>query len=387
MKKNIAFFIYSLAGGGAERVVSILLNELSDIYNITLILMNKTISYDIPYKKINILYLEDSSPNEHGIKKLLKIPYLGLKYRNICKRYNIDLSFAFMNRPVYISMLAKLFKLDIKFIISERSTPSEIYKKNNFQSLINKFLIKNLYPLSDFIVTNSYGNYNDLICNFNIKKEKMKVIYNPIDLEKIYSSLKEEINGFTFDKFTFISVGRLDSGKNHKMIIEAFSELNIQSNLIIIGKGPLEKELRNLIKKLNQEDRVFILGFKDNPHKYISKSSCFVFSSKYEGFPNVLLESLACSIPIISTNCKSGPGELLNLDYSYKKYNNIKIGKYGILIPVDDKKLLKESMQRIYLEKELRSNYINKSKDRIENFEKAKIVNDFINTIEFIVKS
>ena len=103
-KKNLSILIYSLAGGGAERVVSILLNELKDKYDITLVLMRNKLDYEIP-KNIKIHFLEDSNPYENGIVKLLKLPYLGWKYKKFCQYNGIDISLAFMNRPSYVSIL------------------------------------------------------------------------------------------------------------------------------------------------------------------------------------------------------------------------------------------------------------------------------------------
>ena len=311
MKKRVSILIYSLAGGGAERVVSILSDALSEEYDVTLVLMNNTIAFDIP-RHIQIFFLENSDPHEHGMKKLLKLPLLGLRYKRFCQKNSIDISLAFTNRPSYISIFAKIFGNHIPTIISERTTPSMMYKENNLLSRVNKLLIRYLYPRADTIITNSEGNRLDLIKHFFIDPQCIETIYNPFDLTKIKQSAIKEVPEHSFDIFTFISVGRLDRGKNHRLLIEAFSMLeDTATQLIILGEGVEREGLQRYIRSLSLQERVFLLGFDRNPYQYLIRSDLFVFTSRYEGFPNVLVESLACGLPVISTDCKSGPREIL----------------------------------------------------------------------------
>ena len=107
MKKKLSILTYSLASGGAERVVSILLEALKDDFDIHLVLMNDTIFYTIP-KGIKVAYLEQSDARESGVLKLLKLPYLAFKYKRFCQKNEIAISLSFMNRPNYINTMAKL---------------------------------------------------------------------------------------------------------------------------------------------------------------------------------------------------------------------------------------------------------------------------------------
>ena len=378
-KKKLSILIYSLAGGGAERVVSILLDELQDKYDITLVLMSDVIEYDIP-SNIKIFFIEKSNPNESGIKKLLKLPILAYRYKVFCIKNSIEISLAFMNRPSYISILSKIFGNKIKFIISERTTPSQMYNKKNITSYTSKFLIKLLYPKADKIISNSIGNRDDLVDNFYIHKNKIVVIYNPFNLEKITNLSSLDVpNNIDFNIFTFITIGRLDKGKNHKLLIDAFNNLeNKITQLIILGYGSEYSFLKSYISKLNLDDRVFLLGFDNNPYKYLSKSDVFVFTSNYEGFPNVLVEALACSLPVISTDCLNGPREILStLKYSIK-YNEIEYSKYGILVAVNNQSTLSIAMDKILDNKQLRLKYKNLSKNRAKEFDKSKILQSFI---------
>ncbi|WP_255327611.1 glycosyltransferase [Lebetimonas sp. JH369] len=354
--------MYSLASGGAERQVSILLKKFSKEYNVTLVLMNDTIFYEVP-KNIKIVYIEKSAPFESGVKKLLKLPFLALKYKKILKEKNIDVSISFMNRPNYINTLAKIFWSKTKTIISERAMPS-LQHKSSIQGKINKFLIKTLYKKADIVLANSKGNQKDLIKNFNIKS---KVIYNMLD----FNCKKEE----KFKKFTFITIGRLDEGKNHKLLIEAFKKANLDAELLIIGDGYLRDDLEFMIKDLGLKDKVKLLGRQKDVFRFLSQADCFVFSSNYEGFPNVLLEALACNLPVISTDCKSGPREILAPDTTFtKQTKEIELAEYGILVPVGDVDKMVEAMRMIYKNSDLRYNYEQKAKKRIKEFEVKKII-------------
>lgn len=383
MKQNLSILIYSLAGGGAERVVSILLHELKDKYSITLVLMRDKIDYDIP-KEIKIHFIENSKPDENGMMKLLKLPYLGWKYKKFCQKNKIDISLAFMNRPSYVSIFAKLFGNNIFTVISERTTPSMMYKEDNMLSKVSKLLIRYLYPKADFIISNAEGNRIDLIENFLIDSDIVSTVHNPFDLDKIDKLSQERVDNVVFDKFTFVTVGRLDGGKNHQLMIRAFAKLKDKgTQLIILGEGSLQDSLETEIKSLKLEDRVFLLGFDNNPYRYFSKSDCFLFTSSYEGFPNVLVEALACGLPIISTDCKSGPREILapKSDIHFQLIDSFERAEYGLLVPINAEDELLEAIELILNDKHLRQNYQNIAIDRAKSFDKEIVVDAFLNIL------
>jgi N-acetylgalactosamine-N,N'-diacetylbacillosaminyl-diphospho-undecaprenol 4-alpha-N-acetylgalactosaminyltransferase len=258
-------------------------------------------------------------------------------------------------------------------IINERAMPSLQYQYG-LNGKINRFLIKSLYPKADLCLSNSYGNMMDLKNNFNVAK--LAYIHNPFNLEMIEIMSKHKIE-IEKKRFTFVTVGRLDHGKNHRLIIDAIKD--IDADLWIIGDGELREELQNYIKELNFNDKVYLLGKKENPFAYISKADCFVFASNHEGFPNVLVEALACGLPIISTDCQSGPREILapNSDVSFQLENNIELAEYGILAPIKNIEKMKESMNMIVDDESLRINYQNKAKQRANDFRIGKIIKEY----------
>ena len=377
--KNLSIFLYSLGSGGAERVASILINKLYKKYNITLVLMNDTIFYKVP-EKVEIIYIEKSKINESGIKKLLKLPFLGLKYKKILKEKEIDISLSLMTRPNYINIFAKIFGSGIRTILSERSMFSLYYSGNSLQSLINKKLVK-LYNFADLVIPNSKENSLDLIKNFKINT-KIKTIYNLIDIKSIKEKSQEEID-IKKRKFTFVTIGRLDEGKNHKLLIEALKLSRLDAELWIIGEGELKNNLKLIIDNLKLNDKVKLLGRQKNPYKFLSRADCFVFSSNHEGFPNVLLEALSCNLPIISTDCSAGPREILAPKSDFrKKSNDIDVVEYGILTKVNDAKVMKKAMQIIYSDKDLRNDYKKKAIIRAKDFDIYTILKEWERIID-----
>ena len=334
---KIAILIYSLAGGGAEKVVSQLLKYLKEKnIEVILVLMNSEIVYDIP-QDIPVHYIENSNPNELNVFKFLKLPILAFKYYKFLRNQNITVSLSFLTRPNYINLIANTNNKIRKIIISERSNPSYKYKKYilNLNSILNNLLISNLFNKSNGIIVNSESNRQGLIKNFGIQIEKTITINNPIDLNKILNT-NSVINFYDPNYFNFITVGRLNKDKNHELLIRALANIdNKKIRLYIFGEGKLKKYLENKIIKLNLEKQVFLKGFTNEIFSYLKGADAFIFGSNHEGFPNVLLEAMACGLPLISTNCQSGPSEIMK----YSKSNNITNKQktdYGFLVPVNN---------------------------------------------------
>ena len=374
-KNNIAILIYSLSGGGAERVVTYLIKYLRDHNKQPILfLMNDNIDYEID-SSVPIYYLEKSNASETGFKKILKIPFLAYRYHRLIREHKIEISISFLSRPNYINLINTFFRRKTKIIVSERSFPSQQYGDRSLKSLLNNFLIKSLYPKADIIICNSNGNACDLINNYGINSRKIRVIYNPIDYVKI--SKIDGIEHFFDTSYTnFITVGRLDENKNHYLLIEALNKLK-QSNirLYIFGKGPLKSKIQSQIKLHGLSNQIFLMGFDSNPYKFLKKADAFVFSSKSEGFPNVLLEALACELPIISTNCKSGPDEILL--GRIEDITDIRISDLGILVPSDNLQLMVKALDYYINNKHIFEHISNKSSERLISFEPDQILSKY----------
>ncbi|NOQ29779.1 MAG: glycosyltransferase [Helicobacteraceae bacterium] len=370
MKKKLAILIYSLGAGGAEKVVTTLLPALIEKFDVTLVLMNETISYDLKGFN-NIHFLENSVATENGFLKLLKLPFLAYKYKQFANKNCIDLSLSLLVRPNLIAILSKLMGSKSTIIVSEHSLVSQQYSYKNLQSKINKFLIKIFYNHSDRIVAVSNGVAKDLTNNFHIKNQ-ITTIYNPIELDEIDRKKVEEVD-FNFDKFTFITIGRLDDGKNHKLMISAFSKLTDRNTqLLIIGEGDLRAPLEKLSVDLGVEHRVFLIGQVSNPYKYLHRANCFLLTSKYESFGMVLVEALACDLPIISTECESGPIEILKT----KEFT------YAILVENYSQELFTKAMQTLLSDRSLLELYKKSAKVRSHDFAKKIAIKQYVKLLD-----
>tara|TARA_R110002111_G_scaffold110212_5_gene169543 strand:+ start:19975 stop:21129 length:1155 start_codon:yes stop_codon:yes gene_type:complete len=376
---RLGILIYSLSGGGAERVVSYLVSYcVNNDIDVHLILMNPTIKYDVP-KSTKTHYIEKSDPSESGIKKALKIPLLAYKYAKLVKKLQLTHSLSFLTRPSFINVIAnELTSYKFKVITNERAFPSLQYSYKGFQSTFNKTLIKSLYKKSDLVISNSYGNAGDLVDNFEVPSDKMKVIHNPIDLEKI-NTTKPNTSFFDSEKFNIITLGRLDIGKNHEMLIRAIHQLqNPILRLYIFGVGDLHEEFEKLIEKLGLKKQVFLMGFSPNPYQYLKSADLFIFGSNHEGFPNVILEAMACGLPILSTNCQSGPSEIMELK-TVKE--DIMITDYGILVPIKNTDLMAKGISYFTENKTYAETCKTNGKSRIKDFEKDTILKKYIDLI------
>lgn len=368
--KKIVILINSLESGGAERVVSNLLNLWVEEYECYLILIHNYQFYEID-NKVKIISL-DEAKDFSGFVKFLRLPILAYKLSKIIKTYKFDNIISFLTRANYINVLSNIF-LEHETIINERAMPSLQYQYG-LNGKINRFLIKFLYPKADLCLSNSYGNMIDLKNNFNVTK--LGYIHNPFNLEMIKDMSIEEIK-MEKKRFTFVTVGRLDRGKNHKLIINAIKDMD--ADLWIIGDGVLKEEIQSYIKELNLDNKVYLLGKTENPFAYISKADFFVFASNHEGFPNVLVEALACGLPSISTDCQSGPREILapNSDINFQLKDKIELAEYGILSPVKNVEKMKEAMNLIINDETLRKKYQEKAKQRANDFSIDKIIKQY----------
>lgn len=366
---KLVFIINSLGGGGAERILQTLTTKLVEKnYEIFIVLLEKGSSKYLIHKDVKIITLK-SSIFLKGFGKILFIPFQAVELYFLINKINAKKSISFLVRANLVHCCYKFFSKS-EVVISERSLSIRHYDKANLKSIFMNFLIKNLYKKANSIIAISDGIKDSLIKNYGIDSNNIKTIYNPISILK---EKKESID-FYFDKnfIHFITVGRLIPLKDHKTMIEAFkicNEVNTNTKLIILGEGPLENEITKLINDLNLQKNIFLLGFKDNVFDYLKESSIFVFSSKFEGFGNVIVEAMGCGLPVISTDCPSGPSEILDN------------GRYGMLTSVGNVCELTNAMTEM-INKDNFDKYKELSLKRFQDFDVSIITNEYLKILK-----
>lgn len=364
-KKRIIFFIPSLVGGGAERVLSHLVNYLDrDKYDILLVLFENTQDYGI-----NL----GSDTNTICLNKKSRWDFFKLifKIKKIMYNYNPNAVISFLNYANILVILANLFcKMKFNVLISERNYPSEYLSKARLRYL-KKWLTMFTYRRANKIIAVSKSINRRLVEDYGVESERVKTIYNPLLLKQIKVKSQEKVEHPFFrdeDAQVIIGVGRLAEQKRFDNLLKAFSLVRKEQDkacLIILGKGELQAKLENLALDLKISNWIDFVGFKPNPYAWIAKANIFVLSSDDEGFPNVLLEAMACGTPVISTDCPSGPNEI------------IANGKNGVLVPTGNEKALAKAIITLLKDGNLRKKYSMESKKKAEDFRIDKILSQY----------
>lgn len=362
MKKKILFVIKNLQGGGAEKVLLDVLNNIDlNKFDVTLFLLryegpylesvnpNIKIIYDT--KKINSFYCEKLQIR--FIKYLPKIYY----WLKIKEKYDVEIGFLeglpikiianSLNKNskkigwVHIDLLEKHWTKRFYLNLKEENKCFNILDKIVFVSNSAKEAFMNLFPEN--------------------KSEKV-VIYNPIIIDDIIR--KSNAEKVKFNEFTILAVGRLNKQKGFDRLIKAHSKCvsSKPHKLIILGEGEEKENLQQIIKDTKVSNSVEIVNFKKNPYPYIKAADLFVCSSRSEGFSLVVAEALILNKPIIST-AVTGPIELLE------------DGKYGMIVENSEEGIF-NGINKLVNNKDKLLYYSEKTKERIQFFNYKKIIQD-----------
>jgi len=366
--------------GGGERVVSELSLGLPDSIEKIIILFKDEVFYKYKGKLISL-----NLPLSNGF--FLKIYYFLkglLRLRKIVKE----------KKPDYIIALG--FSADLMAIFASNNVlvGAHSFWTKAHGGIIEKNLIRMFFNKSKKFICVSKEVGEDLINNFGIKREKIKVIPNPININEIQKLANFPIKAEheeIFENPVIITMGRLSEEKNHYSLIRAFKEVKNKiktAKLVILGDGEKRAFLEATVKEFDLKNNVYFLGRQDNPFKFLIKAKVFVLSSQREGLPCSILEAMACGLPIISADCKLGPREILAPQTDAKNQTkDIEYAEFGILTPIFDKKAdkpadpltksekkLAEAMIKILTDKELSDTLIERSKQRVVDFDTPKII-------------
>ena len=326
-KKRLIIFTPSIEGGGVEKNFFIISNFLSKKVNsISVITISKKIKKQLN-NKINLITPKNELWNNIGRRKKFIICSILLFLELIKNKNAVVLCF---QGNAYCALICKLFS--VKFILRSNTAPSG-WSKNK----IKIFLYKFIYGLADKIVVNSQEFKKEFSRKFGLSSA---CIYNPLNKKEIIYLSKKKINFNFFKKknLNIVSVARLSDQKDHLTLLKAVNNLKNKINikLLLIGSGNQFKFISDYINEKKLSKMIKIIKFKKNPYPFILKSDLLILSSKYEGLPNVLLEALVLKKFVISSNCPTGPKEVLDN------------GKGGFLFKTGEKNDLKNKILFFY---------------------------------------
>jgi GalNAc-alpha-(1->4)-GalNAc-alpha-(1->3)-diNAcBac-PP-undecaprenol alpha-1,4-N-acetyl-D-galactosaminyltransferase len=324
MKNKIVFLITSLNSGGAERNLVNLINSFSSKYEVHLILLyNEPKFYKLDKEIVTHHLNEKYLPSKNVFQSVKQNISFLREITAIFKSNNYNLVISFTTNVNILSIFTAKY-MSIPCIISERNNP-EVYVPNTFWRILRN--ISYCFANSLIVQTDFNKNFYQKI----IQQDKIIIIPNPID-ENLYSLRKT----YNERQNIILTVGRIDSNKNQRLLIEAFANLNTENwKLVIVGDGVLKDEYKKLTVKLGVEDKVDFVGTVQNVWDYYNQAKIFAFTSNSEGFPNALLEAMSFGLPCVSTDCPSGPSEII--------INN----ENGYLIEVNNKRQLENSLSKL----------------------------------------
>lgn len=360
MHRRICFIVASFSDGGVNKVVSNLANNFVDrgIHVDVVVLSSKfTQAKHLYAPKVNLITLS-------GSRSLSFLPLLRF-FKNNSEYDAIISSVEFVN--IHTIVAHKLAKLHSKLIVITHTdlVQEKIQKKITILKIVYK-LARVLYPRTDKVcaVSNGVAKSIEEVLQY---KEDVQVIYNPIVHSSDFNYIPKMAPHAWCNENTpvFVACGRLTKQKNFKMLIVAFQKLvKIQNvRLIILGDGEEKEELLQLVEKLNIKNNVYFAGNVENPLDYFYYSKALVATSLLEGFGNVLVEALSVGCPVISTNCPSGPAEILGN------------GQWGKLVSVNDEQELINALTGELADRKFSRMYL---KNRAKDFNVKSIADQYL---------
>lgn len=367
---KLVIVLDSLSAGGIQASVVKLLERCDG--EKVLILLNGTIELPVP-PNVSVTVIGNGNESAGKVVRWLQC-MKKLRRVVIGARPDIVLSMGFSVNV--FTILALLFAgRQFKLIVGVRNSIMELAltrKPWNFLRLCTPWI----YRCADLVITVSRGAAEEIM-NAGIEARKVTVIHNGYDCEKIRRLAEFEVEHEWFtDKRAplIISAGRLAVQKNFPLLLKAFQIVSKKTpcRLVLLGDGPEEGRLKNLAVDLGIEKNVAFLGNHSNPYCYFAKSDIFVLSSLWEGFPNVLCEAMACGLPIVSTDCPTGPNEI------------IRDGENGLLVMMNDATAMADAIMRLLNDDGLRLSLAQRGHADVKFFTIDRMIDEFNSCFEQI---
>ena len=366
---RIAFVIPTLGPGGAERVASLLSSDWTARDHIVDLIVFEN-DWTEPFHALDrsvAIHRLSATRDSSGIFSRVSTNMSRIaRLRSLLRRLQPDIVVAFMTEANVVALMASR-GLPCRVVISERNQPNR-----PGLGLLHRLARRLSYPRAAAIVMQTEELAAWARARF---RTQVHVIPNPVALDKGMSEGPQLTKEPTGDTHRIVSIGRLAEQKGFDILIESFASLAAKHpawNLVIYGEGPQRPELTELIKRRQLEGRVALPGLTRDVAGVLSEADLFVLPSRFEGFPNALLEALSLRVPAIATQCPGGSADILAQ------------GTYGKLVPADDIPALTEALETLMTKPEIRAGYAAKARGALRDYEIAKISGQWLKLFESI---
>ena len=342
-RKKICFVLPSLHGGGAERAAVQILNALDPlVWDRSMYLFSREGAY---LQAVDGGIALSSGDDRSRIGR-----WTALRRYFVATRPHLVVSFL-----SYLSVLsaAMAAKIDARVVFNQQTpisaflTDRDYHWRRPWHRRVFSWASRYGYRRADAVVATSQGVADDLALAFGVSANRIHVVHNPVDLDAIARAVDEPIDAahaVACQPPVIVAAGRLAAAKNYPLLIDAVALLRarLPVRLVILGGGDLEAPLRRLVAEKQLEDVVTFAGFQRNPWGYIARADVFALSSRYEGFGNVLVEAMACGVPVVATS-SPGTREIVN------------DGVDGLLVDRHEPAALAAALERVLQEPGLRT--------------------------------
>jgi glycosyltransferase involved in cell wall biosynthesis len=377
-RTRVLFMLGSVAGGGAERVVSHLVKHLDrEQFDARVGLLwrhgeylDEFVESDLVVARLAQGWIPYRDPPRWW-QLLPSLALVPLQQREIVRRF----------RPHVVVTVTKSMNIAARFslpLAGRRSLTWIVREGNNtgamidnesgarWQRALQNLAVRTAYRSADRVVAISDGVGDALSQRFHIDRTRVRTIHNAVDVAVVQARAAETVRDLPNMPF-IVAAGRLVHQKGFDVLIRAFAGklAGREVALVILGEGPERGALQQLTDRLGLEKRVQLMGFRSNPWSYFARAAAFVCSSRWEGFGNVIIEAMACGTPIISTDCDFGPREI------------VRHGDSGLLVPAGNVEALGDAMRSVVEDRLRAARLADGARQRADTFDVARLVDAY----------